>query len=118
MARYDRRRRSRRYYKAQTNKSEEYKVMEGYEEMDYTNELEDQRRNATLPYMQLLRFRTCKKKSLSLTDAQTKVLHYHQRVVFATLNYYWCDRHKAWHVGHSNKRLSSALVLTRKRKAD
>lgn len=104
--------------RSQANTNKENRIMEGYGEMDYINELEHQRRNATLPYMQLFVPRTCRKKSLSLAEAQTKVLKYRQRVVFATLNYYWCDRHKAWHVGHSNKRLASALVLTRKRKVD
>lgn len=65
--------------RSQGNPNKENRVVDGYGEMDYINELEHQRCNATLPYMQLLRFRTCKKKSLSLAEAQTKVLNYHRK---------------------------------------
>ena len=67
--------------------------------------------NTSLPYMQTTKRRTCKKKSYSLREAERRVIEYNHRVVFGTLSHYWCWRHKAWHVGHSNKRLASSLAL-------
>ena len=78
------------------------------------NQRNTRRPDTSLPYMQTTKWRTCKKKSYSLQEAERRVAEYHQKVVFATLNYYWCWRHKAWHEGHSDKRLASALALQRR----
>ena len=78
------------------------------------NQRNARRLDTSLPYMQTTKWRTCKKKSHSLQEAERIVVEYHRRVVFGTLNYYWCWRHDAWHVGHSDKRLASALALQRR----
>lgn len=77
------------------------------------SELKRGRADRALPYMQTLRWRTCRKRRRSRHEAERIAAEYNRRVVFGTLNNYWCWRHNAWHVGHSDKRLSSALVLAR-----
>ncbi len=86
-------------------------MLKEYSQVEY--ELKRERASRTLPYMQTLRWRTCRKRPRSRQEAENVVSDYNQRVVFGTLSYCWCWRHKAWHVGHSDKRLASALTLAR-----
>lgn len=87
-------------------------MMKDRSQVEY--ELKRERADRTLPYMQTLRWRTCRKKRRIRQEAESMATEYNQRVVFGTLNYYSCWRHNAWHVGHSHKRLASALALSRK----
>lgn len=86
-------------------------MLKEYSQVEY--ELKRERSDRTFPYMQTLRWRTCRKKRRSRQEAERIVAEYNRRVVFGTLNDYWCWRHKPWHVGHSDKMLASALVLVR-----
>ncbi len=76
-------------------------------------ELKRPKTDRALPYMQTLRWRACRKKRHSRREAERILAAYNRRVVFGTLNHYLCWRHNAWHIGHSDKRLSSALTLAR-----
>ena len=111
MARYYRRKQTHQQNEEPVSAQKEYEEMIGHGEMEYINELEHERASRTLPYMQTLRWRTCRKKRRSHPEAVVE--SYNRRVVFGTLNNYLCSRHKAWHVGHSSKRLASALVIAR-----
>ena len=86
-------------------------MLKEHSQVEY--ELKGERADRTLPYMQTLRWRTCRKKRRSCQEAERIAVEYNQRVVFGTLNHYHCWRHNAWHVGHSDKRLSSGLALAK-----
>jgi len=46
---------------------------------------------------------TCKKVSRYTFSEAQKALHTQKnRIVFTTLGLYYCDRHRCYHLGHSN----------------
>jgi hypothetical protein len=54
--------------------------------------------------------KTCKKKLKyrSYEEADKVAESYNQRVLFADMQAYWCERHGRWHIGHSYKNLRNA----------
>ena len=49
--------------------------------------------------------RTCKKTGLyeSEEEAVQAAAEYNHRILFASMNAYFCQRHRYWHIGHFNK---------------
>lgn len=47
----------------------------------------------------------------SREDAERAADEHNQRVVFADMNAYECDRHQAWHIGHRYKHRAAHQAL-------
>ncbi len=63
-----------------------------------------------MSWIYINRSKSCKKKLRYkiFEEANAKAAQYNDRVLFADMQPYWCERHSRWHIGHSYKNLDNA----------